>query len=130
MITQPLTKGVKNLAFSNDGKYLVAFAMDYDQMMAVFERAKPPMKPGQPLTPVAHGNSTRTKVLRVGFDPSGQTVVATCVKEVSFFTYANGVVQAQKGTGWGAKGPARLSLERSCLQAPNRETSCRGTVAT
>lgn len=103
LVTQPLTKGVKHMAFSNDGKYLVASAMDDDQMVAVFEWEKPPAKPGKPVAPVAHGKSTRAKILSIGFNPAGNQIVATCVKEVSFMSFANGVIKAQKGTGWGAK---------------------------
>ena len=71
LITQPLTKGVKHMAFSKDGKYLVASAMDDDQMVAVFEWEKKPTKPGKPVPPVAHGKSTRAKILSIGFNPAG-----------------------------------------------------------
>lgn len=94
LITQPLTKGVKHMAFSSDGKYLVASAMDDDQMMAVFEWAKPPAKPGKPIKPIAHGKSTRAKILSLSFNQANSMVVATCVKEVSFLTFANGVFKA------------------------------------
>lgn len=71
LITQPLTKGVKHMAFSKDGKYLVASAMDDDQMVAVFEWEKKPAKPGKAVPPVAHGKSTRAKILSIGFNPAG-----------------------------------------------------------
>ena len=104
LITAPLTKGVKHMAFSPDGKYLIASAMDDDQMVAVFEWEKPPVKPGKPIAPIAHGKSTRAKILSIGFT-GGNTAVATCVKEVCFMTFANGAIKSQKGTGWGNKGP-------------------------
>ena len=53
-------------------------------MMAVFEWAKPPAKPGKPIVPIAHGKSTRAKILSLSFNPAANMVVATCVKEVSF----------------------------------------------
>ena len=71
LITAPLTKGVKHMAFSPDGNYLVAAAMDDDQMVAVFEWARPPAKPGKPVAPIAHGKSTRAKILSIGFNPNG-----------------------------------------------------------
>ena len=92
------------MAFSPDGKYLVASAMDDDQMVAVFEWEKPPAKKGKPIKPVAHGKSTRAKILSLSFNPAGNQIVATCVKEVSFMTITNGAIKAQKGTGWGNKG--------------------------
>ena len=71
LITAPLTKGVKHMAFSPDGNFLFAAAMDDDQMVAVFEWARPPAKPGKPIAPIAHGKSTRAKILSVGFNPNG-----------------------------------------------------------
>ena len=32
-------------------------------------------------------------------------IVATCVKEVDFFTFAGGVIKGKKGTGYGTAGP-------------------------
>ena len=104
LITAPLTKGVKHIAFSADGKYLIASAMDDDQMVAVFEWEKPPVKPSKPIVPIAHGKSTRAKILSLAMSPTGNTAVATCVKEVCILTFANGVIKSQKGTGWGNKG--------------------------
>jgi WD40 repeat protein len=103
LITAPLTKGIKHIAFSADGKFLVASAMDDDQIVAVFEWAKPPAKSGV-VAPLAFGKSTRAKILSLSFNPSANLIVATCVKEVSFITFAGGVIKAQQGTGWGTKG--------------------------
>lgn len=42
MISAPLTKGIKTIAFSPDGKYLAASAMDDYHEIAVFDwQAKP-----------------------------------------------------------------------------------------
>ena len=38
--TSPLTKGINQLAFSNDGRYLAASAADDDHCIAVFEWGK------------------------------------------------------------------------------------------
>ena len=69
LITAPLTKGIKHLAFSENGKYLIASAMDDDQMVAVFEWEKKPKKAGKAVPPIAHGKSTRAKILSLSFAP-------------------------------------------------------------
>ena len=74
-------------------------------MVAVFDWQKKPAKPGKAVPPVAHGKSTRAKILSINFNPSGTMIVATCVKEISFMTFNGGQIKSQKGTGWGNKGP-------------------------
>ena len=98
LITQPLTKGIKHLAWSPNGKYLAASAMDDDQMMAVFDMDAP-VKPGKPREPIAHGKSTRAKILSLTFSPDNKTVVATCVKEIVFLTITGKTLKGKKGTG-------------------------------
>ena len=39
--------------------------------------------------------------MSLGFDTTGETLIATCVKEVNFFTWADGKIKCKKGTGWG-----------------------------
>ena len=73
------------MAFSQDGKYIAASAMDDDHSIAVYEW-NAPLKPGQAIKPLAFGKGTRANILSLGFSPDAQTVVATCVKEVDFFT--------------------------------------------
>ena len=42
LIIAPLTKGIKTICFSNDGKYLAASAMDDEHFIAIFDwQAKP-----------------------------------------------------------------------------------------
>lgn len=104
MFVTPLKKGIKQVAFSKDGRYLVASAMDDEHQVAIFDwAAKPKGKTGT-VAPVAHGKGTRANILSIGFNPTGDQVVATCVKEVNFFSFAGGVIKGQKGTGWGTKG--------------------------
>lgn len=50
--------GIKNVCFSNDGKYLAASAMDDEHFIAVFDW-QAPLKPGQALAPIAHGKGSR-----------------------------------------------------------------------
>lgn len=74
--------------------------MDDDHSVAIYEW-NAPLKPGQAIKPVAFGKGTRANILSLGFSPDAQKVVATCVKEVNFFTYAGGVLKGTKGVGWG-----------------------------
>ena len=84
-------------------------------MMAIYAWTVPPKKgKGQALTPIAHGKSTRAKILSLGFNAAGTQVIATCVKEVSFFTFAGGKIQGQKGTGWG-RTAAESVLTQACV---------------
>ena len=98
-----LLKGVMQVCFSNDGKYLAASAMDDDHTIAVYDITKQP-KTGQAWAPIASGKGTRANILSLGFSTDNTTIVATCVKEVNFFTFAGGVIKGQKGTGWGTQG--------------------------
>ena len=94
-----LLKGIKNLCFSNDGKYLAASAFDDEHCIAVYNwNAK--LKPGETLKPVASGKGTRANILSLGFNPQANQIVATCVKEVCFFSFDAGVIKCKKGTGW------------------------------
>ena len=61
-------------------------------MMAIYDWKVPPNK-GKALAPIAHGKSTRAKILSLGFNTAGNAVIATCVKEVSFFTFAAGKIK-------------------------------------
>jgi WD40 repeat protein len=102
LITKPLTKGIKHMAWSPDGRYLVASAMDDDQMMAVWDMQAEPKK-GKAREPIAHGKSTRAKIMNLCFSPDSKTIVACCVKELSFLTYSTGAIKGKKGTGWSAE---------------------------
>jgi len=54
------------------------------------------------LTQVAKGKGCREVIMSIGFNPTGDCLVATCVKSVVFFTWENGAVKSTKGTGWGS----------------------------
>ena len=94
-----LTKGIKNLAFSKDGKLLAASAFDDDHCIAVYQLGQT-LKPGQTVAPIATGKGTRAQILSLGFNPQGTELVGTCVKEVDFFSFAGGLIKKKVGTGW------------------------------
>jgi len=110
MFAAPLTKGIKNLCFSNDGKYLSASAMDDEHFIAIYDwQAKP--KVGASLAPIAHGKGSRAVLFNLTFNPTGDTLISMGVKEVNFHTFANGVITTKKGTGWGvsaSEGPQTI----------------------
>lgn len=57
-ISGTLLKGIKNIAFSNDGRFIAASAYDDDHCIAVYNwNAK--LKAGETLKPVATGKGTR-----------------------------------------------------------------------
>lgn len=94
-----LLKGIKNLAFSPNGKYLAGSAFDDDHTIAIYDWQSKP-KTGEALKPIASGKGTRANILSLGFNPTSDQLVATCVKEVNFFTFDGGLIKGKKGTGW------------------------------
>lgn len=69
-IQGPLTKGIKCVAFSNDGKYLAASAFDDDHNIAIYEWNKK-LKAGEVIKPLASGKGTRANILSLGFNSTG-----------------------------------------------------------
>ena len=106
-IQGPLLKGIKTIAFSSDGKMLAASAFDDDHSIAVYNwNAK--LKPGETIKPIAHGKGTRANIFSLGFTPQNNQIVATCLKEVCFFSFDGGLIKAKKGTGFGNNAQAVL----------------------
>ena len=97
-IQGPLLKGIKNLCFSRDGQLLAASAFDDDHSIAVYNW-KQALKPGQTIKPVATGKGSRSQILSLSFNPPGNMLVGTAVKEVLFITFDQGLIKAKKGTG-------------------------------
>ena len=106
----PLLKGINHLAFSKDGKYLVATAADDDHGVAIFEWEKgnapdlsnvsKKQKAQMTTNPVvATGNGGRANILGVVFNNQSDTVALTCVKEVAFVSFAGGKFVRKKATG-------------------------------
>jgi hypothetical protein len=77
--------------------------MDDSHNIAVFEWEKAPAT-GKAIKPIATGKGPRANVLSLGFNATSDQVIATCVKEVSFFTFAGGAIKGSKGSGWGRSG--------------------------
>jgi len=108
MIAAPLTKGIKAVCFSNDGKYLAAVAVDDEHMIAVYDLLAK-RKTGQALAPIAHGKGSRNVLFSLIFDPTNKTLVSAGVKCVNFHTgFETGALTTKVGSGWGvgaAQGP-------------------------
>ena len=114
-IREPLTKGINHLAFSRDGKYLVATAADDCHNVAVFDwekgaaedisnitNARLRVKKGQaqckgPTVGTCEGG--RANILGVCFNKTGDTIAMCCVKEVNFITVQPGKLKKKKATG-------------------------------
>lgn len=96
-ITGPLTKGIKTLAFSNDGKYLAASAMDDEHMVAVWEWASN-KTPDKAIAPIAHGKGSKAKILGMGFTADGNQVIGVAIKEVNFYTFKDGKIKGKKAS--------------------------------
>lgn len=100
----PLTKGVAQLAFSPSGRFLAGGAMDDDHCVAIWdwEKNEDAVKSkGSKTSIIASGKGSRSSFHALLFTPSEDELVATCVKEVRFFTFDKGVLKGKTGTGWG-----------------------------
>lgn len=71
-----------------------------DHNIAIFDLSAKKVA-GKVLAPIAFGKGCKALIMSLGFNSTGDTLVATCVKEVNFFTWTGGVLKATKGTGWG-----------------------------
>ncbi len=114
-IREPLQKGINHLAFSTDGKYLVATAADDDHNVAVFEWEKGKaedlsqitdhrlrMKKGQPQFKgpvVGTCKGGRANILGVCFNKTGDTLACACVKEVNIIKITPGKMRKTKCSG-------------------------------
>lgn len=61
---------------------------------------------------IAKGKGVKADIMSLGFSPHGDTLVATCVKQVKFFWWSNRSIKASNGTGWG-KQPADTILSQA-----------------
>jgi WD40 repeat protein len=94
--TSPLTKGINQLAFSRNGKYLVASAADDEHCIAVFDWSKGGLdtvsdnkfrkaRGGVGASGiVATGKGPRSNILHLCFNEKGDTIAAMCVKVYMF----------------------------------------------
>jgi hypothetical protein len=96
----PMTKGIKHVAFSRDGRYVACSDMHDDHNVFIFD-VKTKLKAGQAWVPIAFGKGTRSNIMSLGWNATSDVVIATAVKQVVFFTFTNGALKNQKGTGWG-----------------------------
>ena len=93
-----LTKGIKHVAFSNDGELVAASGMDDDHSLVVFKwkTAKSSKQAG----PLFSGKGPSANIWSLGFSPDKSELIATCTREVNFYSLENGVIKGRKGTGW------------------------------
>jgi WD40 repeat protein len=94
----PLIKGIKCVAFSGDGEHVVASGMDDDHSIAIF--AWKNSNKGKLSGAIASGKGPRSAVWSLGFSPDGKKVVATCTREVNFYTFENGILKCTQGSGY------------------------------
>ena len=99
-----MVKGIKHVAFSRDGKRLVCSDMDNDHQVFVFDLTKK-LSAGETLKPLAFGSGSKSAIMSLGFNGSGDTVIATCVRSVTFLKINGSILESKSGTGWG-KTPA------------------------
>jgi echinoderm microtubule-associated protein-like 6 len=68
-----------HVAWSKDGRYLAASDLSTDHCVAIFDmQAK--VKSGAKMTPIASGKGSRNTILSLGFNATGDALIATCVK--------------------------------------------------
>ena len=107
-IVGTLKKGVCQLAFSNNGRYLAGAAADDYHCVAIYDwnecrilsKSSPSKSKSGGL--VATGQVSRANILSLVFNPADDMLVATAVKEVNFISFAGGLLKASKGIGWGS----------------------------
>ena len=114
-IREPLQKGINHLAFSRDGKYLVATAADDDHNIAVFDWKKGQAEDlktiknknlrvtksqAQCKGPViGYAKGGRANILGVCFNKDGKKIACCAVKEVNVFSVQPGKMKKTKCTG-------------------------------
>ncbi|MCQ2819417.1 MAG: EF-hand domain-containing protein, partial [archaeon] len=114
-IREPLQKGINHLAFSKDGKYLVATAADDNHNLAIFDwqkgtaedlssitnhRLKPKKGQAQCKGPVyATCETGKANILGVCFNKDATTIALACVKQIGIITVAQGKLKVKKATG-------------------------------
>lgn len=85
-----MKQGVGNIAFSNDGKKLVAVGMDTDHLIIVYDVDKAMTFRGLGVkeNPVmASGKGPKSFVFDVKFDKVDKHIILACRNEVYFATY-------------------------------------------
>ena len=101
----PLTIGIKSVAFSPDSELVVASGLDQDHSLAIYKWRS--SKDGKLAGPIATGKGPRADIWSLGFSSDGIQIVATCTREVYFYTYDNGTIKGEAGSGW-AKPPGAI----------------------
>lgn len=108
----PMLKGIKHVAFSPNGKYLACSDMQDDHNLYIFD-VKTKLKPGAVWAPIAYSKGTKAVVMSLGWNTASDVIIATCVKQVTFYSFLNNKLTAKNGSGWGVQQPADTVLSQA-----------------
>lgn len=100
-----MTIGIKSVAFSPDSELVVASGLDQDHSLAIYKWRS--STDGKLAGPIATGKGPRADIWSLGFSSDGNQIVATCTREVNFYSYDNGTIKGEAGSGW-AKPPGAI----------------------
>ena len=92
--------GVSHVAFSSEGKKLVAIGMDPDHCIVVYDVEKAMSNRGQGRKDdylISAGKGPRSDVFDVKFDKVDKNIILACRNEVYFATYDTSTIKIIKG---------------------------------
>jgi WD40 repeat protein len=130
----PLVKGIKHVAFSNDGALVAASGMDPNHSLVVFswkttQEGSDNIDTTTNYTakqegPLASGQGPSTSIWSLGFSPDKSELIATCTRAVMFYTFENGVIKGTRGTGW----KEHVGKEKGAKYKPPGAVTCHAFV--
>lgn len=100
-----LKNGVSNVAFSNDGKKIVAIGMDPEHCIVIYDVDKALQGRGSGKRDdflISSGKGLKNQIFDVKFDKTDKTIIIASNKEVYFATYDSFTVRMTKGL-WDVK---------------------------
>ena len=66
-----MKKGIRHVAFSQDGRFIAASDMTEDHVCTIFELLNKKDKNGKMITQIATGNGGKANVMSLGFNATG-----------------------------------------------------------
>ena len=121
-----MKKGIRHVAFSPDSRLIAVSDMTEDHVCTIFELLTKKDKNGKTLNIVATGSGGKANVMSLGFNADSDQVVATCVKDVLFYSWKDAKLSIKKGSGWGT---GAQSADTILSQAVVGNTVFTGNVA-